>query len=65
MSDLTADFVVLVVVVSVLQMEGAHHLLFTVAIICLPVDKVDLLEQLALVVLELSYHFVKGVVKKW
>lgn len=53
---MSTDFVVFGVILSVLNMVHMHHLTISMALILLPVQEVHLLEQLLLVVFELSNH---------
>ena len=56
LGDHAAELVVLLVVVAILQVVPAHHLDLAVVVLVLPLQEVDLLEELLLVVLELAHR---------
>jgi len=56
LTNRAAQFVVLVVVISILDMIPSHDLYLAKVSILFPVEKVDFLEQLLLMMLELANH---------
>lgn len=55
-ADFSTDFVILVVVFSVLDVVGGHDQSVSVALVLFPIEKVDLFEQFLLMMLEFSDH---------
>lgn len=54
--DVTTDLVVLVIILTVLYMVRSHHLRISMALVLFPVQEVHFLQELLLMMLQLSNH---------
>lgn len=54
--DFSADFVILVVILSVLNLIGSHDQGISVALVLFPIKEINFFEQFLLMMFELSNH---------